>query len=162
MPWNIDREPAFCWWVPCTLRPRDRIVTSVRACARKMSHKYEIEIPRTVEEAYEIYEKNSNTIWRDVINKEMENLKVAVWCLTFAWYLNAKLDGPKMATEHLSHLGWHMLAFSPEKAFVFVFLRCIEWISSPWSWHTECISASPFFWETLHNLWCRVWVWKCE
>ena len=74
---NFDREPAFCWWVPYTLRSHHRIIASVRARVRKLSHKYGIEIPRTVEEAYAIDEKNGNSIWRDAINKEMENLKVA-------------------------------------------------------------------------------------
>ena len=76
MPRNIDRKPAFCWWVPYTLRRRDRIVASVTARVRKMSHKYGIEIPNYIEEAYRIDDKNGNTIWRDAINKEIENLKV--------------------------------------------------------------------------------------
>ena len=74
---NIDRKPVFCWWVPYTLRRRDRIIASVRARVRKMSHKYGIEIPNTVKEAYHINDKNGKHFWRDVINKEMKNLKVA-------------------------------------------------------------------------------------
>ena len=74
---NIDREPAFCWWVPYTLRRRDRIIASVRARVRKMSHKYGIEVPNNVAEALRIDERNGNHFWRDAINKEMENLKVA-------------------------------------------------------------------------------------
>ena len=74
---NIDKEPAFIWWVPYTLRRRDRIIASVRARVRKFTHKYGIEIPRTVEDAHRIDEKNGNHFWRDAIIKEMENLKVA-------------------------------------------------------------------------------------
>ena len=74
---KIDKEPAFAWWVPYTLRRRDRIIASVNTRVRKTSHKYGIEIPRTVNEAYSIDERNGNTHWRDAINLEMENLKVA-------------------------------------------------------------------------------------
>jgi hypothetical protein len=38
-------EPAFAWWVPHTLRRRNAILSSVKARARKKTHKYEIEIP---------------------------------------------------------------------------------------------------------------------
>ena len=42
-----------------------------------MSHKYGIEIPSNINEAYALDDKNNNTFWRDAIHKEMENLKVA-------------------------------------------------------------------------------------
>ena len=74
---NIDSEPAFIWWVPYTLRRRDRIIAAANARVRRVSHKYGIQIPNSVLEAYKIDERNGNTFWRDAINKEMENLKVA-------------------------------------------------------------------------------------
>ena len=42
-----------------------------------MSHKYGIEVPNNVAEALRIDERYGNHFWRDAINKEMENLKVA-------------------------------------------------------------------------------------
>jgi hypothetical protein len=74
---GIADESAFCWWVPYTLRKRDRIISAVKARVKRVTHKYGVEIPRTVEEAYKLDEKNGNTLWRDAINKEMANLKVA-------------------------------------------------------------------------------------
>jgi hypothetical protein len=74
---TIDDEPAFAWWVPYTLRKRDRIIAAVKARPRKITHKYGCEIPSTVREAYAIDKKNNNNLWRDAITKEMENLKVA-------------------------------------------------------------------------------------
>jgi hypothetical protein len=74
---GIDSEPAFCWWVPFTLRKRDRIISAVKARVKRVSHKYGIEIPRTINDALKLDEKNKDTFWRDAINKEMENLKVA-------------------------------------------------------------------------------------
>ena len=74
---GIENEPAFAWWVPYTLRRRDKIISAVNARVKKVSHKYGVELPRTVQEAFALDEKNGNTMWRDAINKEMENLKVA-------------------------------------------------------------------------------------
>ena len=74
---TIDKEPAFQWWVPYTLRNRDRIISAVNSRVRKTTHKYGVEIPSTIEEAFAIDTKNGNTFWRDAINKEMANLKVA-------------------------------------------------------------------------------------
>ena len=74
---GIEEEPAFKWWVPFTLRKRDRIIASVNSRVRKVSHKYGIELPTSVEHAFKLDSKNGNSIWRDAINKEMDNLKVA-------------------------------------------------------------------------------------
>ena len=41
-PRNIQDEPAFSWWVPYTLRKRDRIIAGVNSRVRKSSHKYRI------------------------------------------------------------------------------------------------------------------------
>ena len=74
---GIQDEPAFKWWVQYTLRRRDRIIAAVNSRVVKITHKYGVEIPRSVEEAKLLDEKNGNTLWTDAINKEMENLKVA-------------------------------------------------------------------------------------
>ena len=39
---DIQEEPAFYWWVPYTLRKRDRIIASVNSCVGKSYHKYMI------------------------------------------------------------------------------------------------------------------------
>jgi hypothetical protein len=74
---GIDAEPAFCWWTPYTLRKRDRIISAVKSRIAKTSHKYGVEIPNNIEHAFLLDKQNGNTFWRDSINKEMENLKVA-------------------------------------------------------------------------------------
>ena len=40
-------------------------------------HKYGIEIPKDVKDAYHIDKKNGNMVWQDVIKKEMYNVGVA-------------------------------------------------------------------------------------
>ena len=45
---GIDHEPAFAWWVPYTLKKRDRIIASVNARYHKRTHKFGIEIPKSM------------------------------------------------------------------------------------------------------------------
>ncbi len=74
---KLVSEPAFAWWVPFTLKKRDRIICGVDARVRKPKMKYGIELPSTVQEAYAIDEKNGNRVWRDAIIKEMNNVRIA-------------------------------------------------------------------------------------
>jgi hypothetical protein len=77
---QIADEPVFNWWVSWVLKKRDRIVSLVkrrRARYHKRTHKYGIEVPKTVEEAYAIDKATGTTFWRDTIEKEMKNVRVA-------------------------------------------------------------------------------------
>jgi len=58
---GIDDEVAFAYWVPYTLRKRDVIISVIKSRTRKTSHKYGIELPKSVEHAYELDSKNGNT-----------------------------------------------------------------------------------------------------
>lgn len=42
---DIDKEPAFNWWVPYTLKKHAMIISKIKACIQKTTHKYGIEIP---------------------------------------------------------------------------------------------------------------------
>ena len=66
---GIDNEPAFTWWVPYTLRRCDRIISGVNSQVKRTTHKYGIELPRSVDEALRFDKLNGNTFWRDAINK---------------------------------------------------------------------------------------------
>ena len=74
---GIDDEPAFAYWVPVTLKQRDRIISSTRARVAKTTHKYGIEVPTSIEHALEIDKRNGNTYWADAIELEMQNNGVA-------------------------------------------------------------------------------------
>ena len=74
---GIDDEPAFAWWVPHTLKKRDRIIAAVNKRYHKPTHKFGIRVPKTVEEAIEVDNENGNTLWQDAIAKEMKNVRVA-------------------------------------------------------------------------------------
>eukprot|EP00980_Cylindrotheca_fusiformis_P024074 scaffold11509_cov88-Cylindrotheca_fusiformis.AAC.1 len=68
---GIDKEPAFAWWVPYTLRKRDIILSKIKSRIRKTNRKYGIEIPVSVEHAMKLDRENGNTLWRDALAKEM-------------------------------------------------------------------------------------------
>ncbi len=77
---GIDLEPAFNWWVPHVLKKRDWIISLV--CKRttrylKRTHKFGIEVPKTVKEALALDRKNSNILWADAIAKEMKEVCIA-------------------------------------------------------------------------------------
>lgn len=74
---GIHDEAAFAWWVPYVLRRRDKIIAAVNKRFQKRNHKFGIKIPTTVEEALRIDAENGNTLWRDAIEKEMKNVRVA-------------------------------------------------------------------------------------
>ena len=76
---GIEHEPFFNWWVKHVLKKRDRIIASIRKQQTrylKKSHKFGIELPKTVEEVLALDAKNGNTLCVDVISKEMENARV--------------------------------------------------------------------------------------
>ena len=68
---SIQDEPAFVWWVPFTLRKRDRIIASVNFRTRKATHKYVIYITTSTKYAEEIDRRNKDIFFQDVINLEM-------------------------------------------------------------------------------------------
>ena len=80
---KIDTEPAFCWWVPFTLKNKDMIIAAVQSQLKFNSHKYGIEVPRDETHAYEIDVKNGNTLWQDAHKKEMYNVSVAFEILEY-------------------------------------------------------------------------------
>jgi Reverse transcriptase (RNA-dependent DNA polymerase) len=74
---DLDKEPAFAWWVPYTLRKSKAIIAAVTSRLRKTTHKYGVEIPRSLRHAMEIDKRNGNDIWAKAFQKEMRNVGVA-------------------------------------------------------------------------------------
>ena len=79
---GIDGMPAFAWWVPYVLSKRDRIIKAVNKRYFKTTHKFGIEVPKTVARALEIDRENGNTLWQDAIAKEMKAVSIAFKVLT--------------------------------------------------------------------------------
>ncbi len=62
------------------LRKYDQIISLVRRRTThylKRTHKFGIEIPKTVKEALALDSKNGNTLWADAIAKEMREMRIA-------------------------------------------------------------------------------------
>jgi hypothetical protein len=77
---GIDHKLAFNWWVPHVLKKRDQIISLV--CKRttrylKRTHRFGIEVPKTVKKALDLDRKNGNTLWVDAIAKEMKEVCIA-------------------------------------------------------------------------------------
>jgi hypothetical protein len=70
---KLMEEPAFAWWVPHTLKKRDRIISKMRKRYFRVNKKYGIEIPKTVMRALQIDDETGTTFWADAISKEMNN-----------------------------------------------------------------------------------------
>ena len=43
----------------------------------RVTHKYGVKIPRSIDEAFKLDAKNKDTFWQEAVNTEMENLKAA-------------------------------------------------------------------------------------
>ena len=74
---NIQDKPAFYWWILHVMRKRDRIISSSNARVKKVTRKYGVAIPNSVEECYRLDEQNGNSLCRDALNREMSNLTAA-------------------------------------------------------------------------------------
>jgi len=74
---GIDIEPAFKWWVPHTLKKKERIIKAIKSRYSRRSHKFGIYVPKSVQEALEIDKMTGTTYWKDTIQKEMTNNRIA-------------------------------------------------------------------------------------
>ena len=62
---GTDHKPAFDWWVKHDHKKRDRIIASIRkqqTTYLKKSHQFQIELPKTVEQALALDAKNHKTL----------------------------------------------------------------------------------------------------
>jgi hypothetical protein len=98
---KLESEPAFRWWVPTVVRKRDRLIAKFKKGKAKYwqrTHKYGIELPKSVQEALDIDHKTGTTFWRDAIDKEMRNVMPA---FEFT-------DGDRIPVGH-KHIACHMI-----------------------------------------------------
>ena len=106
----IQWEPAFCWWVPYTLRKRDAIVTAVGVRLWKTTHKYGVKIPKDVHHAQELDRRNGNTMGMDVLAKEMFNVGIAFEVV------EEKQSAPLGWSQVSGHLVWDVKIDFTQKA----------------------------------------------
>jgi hypothetical protein len=59
------------------VKKREYIISAVKKCVLKKTHKFGIHIPKNLDEAHVLDKANGNTLWADAIAKEMKNVRVA-------------------------------------------------------------------------------------
>jgi len=74
---GIAHEPAFNWWVHKVMKRKERLVKRIKSKYWRTTHKFGIEIPKSVEEAYEIDRVTGTSHWARAIEKEMRNVRIA-------------------------------------------------------------------------------------
>jgi hypothetical protein len=74
---GIASEPAFAWWIKDALKKRNRIISAIKTRYLKRTHKFGIQMPKTVQEALAIDREMSTDCWRKAIEKEMKNVEGA-------------------------------------------------------------------------------------
>ena len=72
---RISEESAFAWWVPYTLNKRDQIIHKINERLFKNPHKFCVDVPTSIKEAYRLDQKNNSNL--HAIKKEMTNVAVA-------------------------------------------------------------------------------------
>jgi hypothetical protein len=71
---NLLNEPAFRWWVPLVLKKRDRVLNKVKTKYWSTSHKYGLELPKSVTHALEVDKRTGTDLWQKAIEKEIRNV----------------------------------------------------------------------------------------
>jgi len=74
---NIAHEPAFKWWVHKVIKRKERLINKVKSKYWRTTHKFVIEVPKSVEHAYEIDHTTGTSHWTKAIEKEMWNVLIA-------------------------------------------------------------------------------------
>ena len=106
---QIHHEPAFASWIQDVLRKRNRIISKIKSRYWKTTHKFGIELPHSVEEAYEIDRKTGTDHWRRAIEKEMAKIRGMG---TFEVWTNGSPDdlrAGKVKLPGFRELGVHMV-----------------------------------------------------
>ena len=107
---DIDKEPAFEWWVPHILKKRQVIFATFKKRIRKTTHKYGIEIPTSVEHTYELHRRNGDNLWKEALEMEMYNIGVAFEAL------EDEKSAPVGYTKVSGHLIWSVKMHFATKA----------------------------------------------
>ena len=74
---DLLSETEFDWWCLVFLRHSWIIIYKVKSHYCKLTHKYGIHVPKSVEQAVWIDKENFNTIRQDYMNKDTNNNIIA-------------------------------------------------------------------------------------
>ena len=74
---RISKEPVFAWWLSHVIKKRKQIISKIKSKYWTRTHKFDIKVPKNIEQAKRFDEENGDTLWWDAILKEMANVKIA-------------------------------------------------------------------------------------
>ena len=74
---GMSHEPSFSWWTTLVLKKRKRIIAAVNKRYHKMTQKFGVKVPKSVDEALTFDKENGNDLWWKAIQKKMSAVKVA-------------------------------------------------------------------------------------
>jgi len=74
---EIEKEPAFVWWVAHTLRRKKILIKKAKTRYWRTTHKLGIKLPYSVEEALKLDKENGKKYWEMALAKETGNVKAA-------------------------------------------------------------------------------------
>jgi hypothetical protein len=74
---QLEKEPAFSWWVHEVLRQRRRMVSKVKSKYWRTTHKFGIRLPHSAEEALRLDKESGTDFWARAMEKELRKVKVA-------------------------------------------------------------------------------------
>ena len=66
---KISDEPSFAWWIPHVLKKRKRIIEKEKFKYWLCTHTFFVRVPKMVEEAKRLDQKNINHLWWEAICK---------------------------------------------------------------------------------------------
>ena len=74
---SIQEDPEFDWWVSKVLRHRNIIISKVNSKYSRVTQKFGIRLPKTVEKKLRIENESWKEYWEKALNKEMSKVKVS-------------------------------------------------------------------------------------
>ena len=101
---KIIDGPVFGCWFKDTLRCQDRIISKLKSKYCHTSHKFYIQVTKTVKEAYEINRKSGTDFWTKAIAKLITNICISfekIYSVTPNDTMKVKIDlniSPSMRT----------------------------------------------------------------
>jgi hypothetical protein len=75
---KLNQEPAFSWLRSFVLHKRDHIISNIKSKYWGRTHKYGIEIPKSMDDAKRIDADKGNTLWQDAVKEEMVKINSAL------------------------------------------------------------------------------------
>ena len=75
---GLQEEPAFCWWVRDVLHKQMHVISKLKKHYAWTMHKFGVELPHSIQAAFNIDKKMGTDYWFKVIRHELEKLQVVL------------------------------------------------------------------------------------